>query len=99
MSDPARNRAQLRIQALSELISYAVNADAAMYKDRSEWYRTLIRAGVEISEEAKKLETELSARAVQEGELTVTAVSTAAKISRQAVYSRAEVKYPDGLPE
>ncbi|MFF6787340.1 hypothetical protein [Streptomyces sp. NPDC012510] len=99
MADPARMRAQLRIQALSELISFASNADSAMYRDKAEWYRNLIRVGVEISEEAKKLETELSARAVQEGELTVTAVATAAKISRQAVYSRAETQYPDGMPE
>lgn len=99
MDDPARNRAQLRIQALSELISYTVTTDSTLHKDRSEWYRSLIRAAMEISTEAKKLETELSARAVQEGALTVTAVSTAAKISRQAVYSRAETEYPDGLPE
>ncbi|MFD7615308.1 hypothetical protein [Streptomyces sp. NPDC059828] len=99
MTDPARMRTQLRIQALSELVSYAANADRVMYKDRAEWFRNLIRATMEISDEAKKLETELSARAVQEKVLTVTEVATAAKISRQAVYARAEVQYPDGMPE
>ncbi|WP_433860283.1 hypothetical protein [Streptomyces kronopolitis] len=97
--DPAHMRAQLRTQALSELISYAAKSDRVTYKDRAEWYRNLIRTAMEISAEAKKLETELCARAVQEKALTVTEVSNAAKISRNAVYARAEVVYPDGMPE
>jgi hypothetical protein len=96
---PIRNRFQLRLQAISELASYLGHADGAMSRDPAEWYRSLIRALTELSEEAKQAEIELCARAVQEKALNVTEVAKAAKVSRNAVYARAELKVPDDAPQ
>jgi hypothetical protein len=89
-----RTKAQLHIQALSELISYLGHADAVNAGDSAEWYRTLIRGMADIADEAKTAEVALTAYAVRDEALNVTEVGKAARISRTAVYDRVKSRFP-----